>query len=353
MCLVCLNTMKSNFLPVYQLTRGEIVESIHHGAVAVVNNTGELIASFGDPQAVVFLRSTAKPIQAIPFVEQGGPEHFSLTKKELALICASHIGTDAHAATAASIQAKGGFLESDLQCGLHPPFDKETWETMLIRGDSITQNRHDCSGKHSGMLSFARMNDWSIGDYLDQDHPVQEHILYAFSGMSSVPHEEIVIGIDGCTAPNFAVPLYNGALALARLCNPSHLHSERIEACHTIFEAMTTHPEMVAGEGEFDTRLMQVTKGRIVSKGGAEGYQGIGIKGKNGESWGITIKIADGGARSTVRPAVAMEVLRQLDALTPEELADLNKFGPVLPVHNWRKLVIGESSPVFELEFGS
>jgi L-asparaginase II len=221
---------------------------------------------------------------------------------------------------------------------------------MRARGESLTQNRHDCSGKHSGMLSFARMNGWSIENYLEVTHPVQEHILYAFSGMCGVAHEEIEIGIDGCSAPNFAVPLYNGAFALARLSDPQRLHPERIEACQAIFSAMTAHPEMVAGHGEFDTELMKVTKGRMVVKGGAEGYQGISVKMENGQGLGIAFKMADGGGRESARAAVGLEILRQLELLTPEELTALEGFGPTSPILNWRKLVVGESSPTFTLD---
>ncbi len=343
----------SDYLPVFQLTRGQVVESIHFGALAVVSVHGELLAHYGNPHAKTFLRSTAKPLQALPFVEQEGPQAFQLTEAEIALTCASHSGTDQHAATAASIQAKANFTEADLRCGVHPPIDKATDEALRARGEEPTPNRQNCSGKHSGMLAYARLNGWPLDNYLEHDHPAQQNILRTFAEMCDLSAEDVGLGTDGCSAPNFAAPLYNVALAYARFADPSSLPPPRAAACHTITQAMTTHPNMVGGPGRFDTCLMEAAGGRLFAKGGAEGYQGIGLMpgtlAPGSPAIGIALKISDGNRRGSAGPAVALEILHQLNVLTPEEQKALETFGPRFAIQNWRKIVVGEGKPCFRL----
>ena len=357
------------YQPIFELTRGAIVETIHYGAIAIVNATGELVASYGDPNTVTYLRSSAKPIQALSFIENGGQEYYNLTPREIALICASHSGTDEHVAVLLGIQQKAGVSESDLLCGTHSPLDKTTDEALRERGEKPTPNRHNCSGKHSGMLAYARMLGQPAADYINPQHPVQQRILQAFSEMSGLPVEQIAIGIDGCSAPNFAVPLYNAALAIARLCDPENaapaLSKQRVVACHKIAQAMTSNPDMVGGPNSFDTHLMTATEGGILSKGGAEGYQVLGILpgvlAKGSPGLGIAFKISDGDLKShtrpvsdprgQARPAVAVEILRQLGALSPQMLESLSEYGPSFALYNWRKLHVGDAYPCFQLEF--
>jgi L-asparaginase II len=342
------------YKPLYELTRGEVVESVHFGAMAVVDSHGNLIAQYGDPYAVSYLRSSAKPFQAIPFAESGGPEAFNLSLQELALICASHSGTDAHVQVARALQEKIGLHETDLLCGSHPPYHKPTERAMVARGEEPSPIRHNCSGKHTGMLAFAHWKGWPKIDYISLDHPVQRLILDTFSEMCSLPRDRIFIGIDGCSAPNFAAPLYNVALAYARLADPAQLSDQRAAACRNITRAMQTHPEMVGGPGRLDTRLMEVGQGRLVAKGGAEGYQGIGLLpgtlAPMSPGVGVAIKISDGDPKNRARSGAAVEVLRQLDVLTRDEQVALADFGPILPVNNWRNLKVGVAQPCFSLE---
>jgi L-asparaginase II len=350
------------FQPIFELTRGQIIESIHYGAIAVVDSHGKLLASYGDPQTVAFLRSSAKPFQVLPFVERGGVQHFGLTGVELALACASHEGSDEHVRVAESILAKAGLDESYLQCGSHMPGDASAYKRLLKNGEAPTPRRNNCSGKHSAMLAHAKMRRLPLDNYLDFDHPVQQDILASFAEMCLLPPNQVELGIDGCSAPNFAVPLYNAALAFAGLCDPRNFPHPRANSCLQITSAMTSHPEMISGPDEFDCRLMQVGAGRIVCKRGAEGYQSIGLLpgaiGLDSPGIGITIKIMDGdlGQRradltgySRVRPAVTLEILKQLGALSAAQLQELGEFGPLKPVKNHRGIVVGESRPVFTL----
>jgi L-asparaginase II len=355
--------VSGDYLPIFEATRGNIVESIHFGAAAVVDVSGSLLAWYGNPKTVTFLRSSAKPFQALPFIEGGGDQFFHLTSKEIALMCASHDGTDEQVEVLKGIQSKAGVQESDLLCGTHPLSHPPTVEAMRLRNEVPTPNRHNCSGKHTGMLAHARMRGLPISDYVNSQHPVQQAILETFASLSGVPVEEIEPGTDGCSAPNFAVPLQNAARGFAILCDPRGLSPERSAACRRISQSMMAHPDMVGGPGRFDTRLMEACKGRILAKGGTEGYQMLGILpgvlGADSPGIGIAIKISDGDASirradgSTyhrVRPAVALEILRQLGAISEKELAALSEFGPVKPLTNWRKLAVGESRPAFTLE---
>lgn len=345
-------TTLQNFAVLVELTRGPLVESIHFGALAVADPQGNLFASLGDADLYANLRSSSKPFQALPLIEQGGADHFHLTEREVAILCASHSGTDEHAAVLRGIQAKIGVQESDLQCGIHPAMDEATAQAMQQRGESPTQNRHNCSGKHTGMLAQCLLTEQPIADYLNPHHAIQQTILRTFAEMCDLPAEKVLVGIDGCSAPTFAVPLRNAALAFARLCDPTGLPERRAAALRKIYHAMTSYPEMVAGPDRFDTLLMQHSSGKVVSKGGAEGYQAMGIApgafGPHSPALGITYKVIDGDSEGRARPVVALTILRQLGVLNESQLAALSHFD-ARPLSNWRHIQIGEIRPAFRL----
>lgn len=339
------------YQPVYQYSRGGHPESLHYGAIAVVDSGGLLVAWYGEPQAAPFLRSSAKPFQALPLLLAGGAEAFGLSDQELALMCASHSGTDEHVVVLAGLQRKLGIEESDLQCGVHPPFHKPTADSLRAAGLAPTPARHNCSGKHSGMLALAALKDWPLESYLDEDHPVQVSILEATARLCGMDAVDIAVGTDGCSAPNFALPLHNAAWGFARLMDQYDLPEDYAVAARQVRDTMLAFPGMVAGPERLDTALMQWGGGRILAKGGAEGYQAFGLAagalGPGSPALGVALKVSDGDARKAVRDAVALEVLRQLGL---EELDDLKDYGPQLPVYNWRGLEVGRGEPVFQLE---
>jgi len=346
--------------PILELTRGRVVEAIHLGSIAIVDSTGKLLLSHGDPHTVAFLRSSAKPFQALPFVERGGAEHFNFTQSELAISCASHETAQLHLDTVRAMQAKIGIQEDDLQCGAHLPGDAAMLRNIIKQDIKPTANFNNCSGKHTAMLAHAKMRGLPLDNYLDRAHPIQQDILATFSEMCGIEKEKVELGVDGCSAPNFAVPLVNAALGMARLCDPRELSEARATACRKITSAMIAHPEMVSNYGEFDCELMKAGAGKIITKRGAEGFQIIGLMpgvyGENGV--GIAFKVTDGDASrmnddlessARVRPAIALEILRQLKALDDAQLKSLTKFGPAKQLKNHRGLVTGESHPVFDL----
>jgi len=351
-----------NTLPLFEVTRGRIVESVHYGSIAVVDSNGKLISTYGDPQAVAFLRSSAKPFQALPFVERGGVEHFGFTPRELSLGCASHNGSALHVQTVQAMQQKVGITESHLQCGTHMPDDVDEFKSMIVNDRKPTPNYNNCSGKHTAMLAHAKMRGLSLENYLEISHPIQQDILATFAEMCLFPVSEVELGTDGCSAPNFAVPLFNAALGMARLCDPRELPEARAGACRKITAAMSAFPEMVSGFGEFDEQLMRVGKGKIVCKRGAEGYQILGVMpgviSPDAPGIGIAFKVSDGDAShksdalepsNRVRPAVALEILRQLGAISSKQEQALAGFGPLKSIQNHRGIVTGQSRPVFEL----
>ena len=349
-------------VPLFEVTRGRVVESVHYGSIAVVDSDGTLIASSGDPQMVAFLRSSAKPFQALPFVERGGIEYFGFSPPELALACASHEGSDMHVQAVRQLQRKIGIEQGHLQCGTHLPGDVDELKSLIIHDRNPTINHNNCSGKHTAMLAHAKMRGLPLETYLVPDHPIQLDILATFAEMCRFPVGQVELGIDGCSAPNFAIPLFHAALGFARMCDPRELTPERSQACRKITSAMTAHPEMVSGFGEFDEQLMKVGNGQIVCKRGAEGYQMIGLlpgaMGMDSRGVGIAIKVSDGDASrlgsglessNRVRPAVAIEILRQLGVLSLEQEQALARFGPEKSITNHRGMSTGLSRTMFRL----
>jgi L-asparaginase II len=353
----------TQYVPLFELIRADLQEALHFGALAVATAEGRLVAYCGDPELVVFTRSAAKPFQALPFLEQGGQAHYGLTQREVALMCASHAGTDEHMTVLHSLQSKTQVSEADLLCGAHPLTHGPTVEAMRQRGEATGPNRNNCSGKHTGMVAFARMLSQPAADYINPAHPIQQAITQAVCELCGLPRERLAIGIDGCSAPNFALPLRHIAQGYARLCDPAGLTLARAAACCTATEAMRAHPDMVGGPESFDTALMKALGGKLMCKVGAEGFQGVGLLpgalGPGSPALGIALKIADGdlGAHSRgagepgghARPAVILEVLRQLGAVSAAELETLAFFGPRYPLQNWRKLHVGDGRPCFEL----
>lgn len=343
------------YLPLFHTTRGEVVESIHYGAIAIVDPSGKLFAWYGNPKAVSFLRSSAKPFQSLPLVEMGGLDTFQITEKELAITCASHSGTDQHLITVHGLQQKIGITEKDLLCCTHQPFDSSTRALLRDRGEQPSPNRHNCSGKHSGMLAQAKLLQADLGNYTEIVHPVQVQIRSVIAEMCCIEPSRLQTGRDGCSVPSFAMPLYHAAWGFARLINPDVHSGKRKNACKKITSAMTAHPFQVGGPGRLDTRLMKIAAGKIISKAGAEAFQSAGILEDTiypgSPALGIALKISDGDQGKRARRAVLIEILIQLKALSTDQIKDLADIGPILTNRNQCDLVTGVAKPCFQLQY--
>ncbi len=327
--------------PLALATRGDAVDAIHYGSVAVVDRNGNLLHSAGDPRFLTTTRSTLKPFQAMPFVAAGGVERFGYAPAQVALLCASHSGEARHVEAVADMLARAGNTAVELQCGAHAPGYFEA------RGDvppppPYSSLAHNCSGKHSGMLAYCVQCGWEKATYLAFDHPLQQAIRRAVAHFTSTPEVELVTGIDGCSAPNYAVPLARLALAFARLAADRD-DSAYGRAPQILADAMTGYPEMVSGENRNDLALMRAGRGDWIAKIGAEGLQALGIRSKG---IGIAIKVVDGAKRGLHPATVAtLDQLGLLDAGQRAELAEWRE--PV--VRNHRGIATGQIRPLVVL----
>ena len=337
--------------PLVEVKRGSITESRHRGHIVAVEPDGKIVASLGAPETVTFLRSSAKPFQAMPLVVSGAADRFGFTDREVALACGSHNGEPIHTELAASMLRKIGLGPEALKCGAHEPYGTEAAQALRDRGEQPNALHNNCSGKHAGMLALATYLGAPIETYDSPENPVQKAIAEAVSRFSGVAVTDMAVGIDGCGAPIFGITVKAMALAYARLVSPpASFDNATHAACERIVRVMSAHPELIGGTSDrLDTELMRATPGRLVSKVGADGVYTAGIKPckewPNG--FGLAFKIEDGDDKRA-RPTVVVESLRQLDVLRDESLEALSKYA-FFPVRNRRGDLVGEVVASFVL----
>jgi len=329
--------------PLAEVVRGQVVESVHLGDIAVVDRSGNLLYHTGDPHRVTYMRSSAKPLQAIPYVEMSGRLRFGLTDTEVAVTCASHSGEDQHVEAVLSILKKIGLEESYLKCGTHMPIHGPTARRMWSLGRKSTPVHSNCSGKHAGMLALSVLLGADHSEYLDPCGPVQSLILKTASEMMGAAPESIKIGIDGCGAPVFGVPLSWMARGWANLSDPSGLCPSRRSAVEDISRSMRGNPYMVAGTGRLSTDLMKAAGARVLAKSGAEGVYCAALVGRG---IGLALKITDGSSRAM--GPIVLSVLEQLGVLVESDLQVLSGHGR-LEVRNFRGDLCGEIRPAVTL----
>ena len=301
-----------------RLLREGIVESRHVVQAVVCDRRGRTLSSAGSPETSTFARSALKPFQALAATAAGTLESYNLTDKDLAIVCSSHKGAIEQVRQVFRILWCCDIDPSALQCPT-PSGKKSPLE-------------HNCSGKHAGMLAICKQRHWSLRDYLDKNHPVQKLIANKVAELLRMPAEEFICARDDCGAPTYYMQLGQMATLFAHLSSGDNLDLERI------VRAMTQYPQMVAGEGRFDTDLMAACEGTIVSKAGAEGVQCVG---RVGEGMGLAIKVSDGASRA--KYAVAIHLLKQMGWVAPaiaETLAE--KYTNLSPLK--RLEVMGELS---------
>jgi L-asparaginase len=259
-----------------------------------------VLLSAGDAGFETFIRSALKPFQALPFLSSGAADQMDVGERGIAISCASHAGTNLHAREAFKLLWKAELDPSQLQCPIPP------------NGDSPLQ--YNCSGKHAAFLATSRKMAWPLDDYLQGDHPVQVEVNRRVAELLGLPADELVAARDDCGAPTLRLQLAQMALLYAHLGASRHAELEQIS------RAMLAHPDLVAGEGRFDTELMRRSHGQVLSKGGAEGIQCLS---RIGEGLGVAIKVEDGSRRA--KQAVALYLLRELEWLTPLRLQELEE----------------------------
>ncbi len=332
-------------LPLVELTRGGTLECQHAGSLAVVDTRGRLLAHAGDPDWLTFSRSTLKALQALPFVEAGGPRHFGFSSAQVALLCASHNGEDTHVAQAQGMLEKVGLTYQALRCGCHVPHRFSVLDMAPPAGLVFDERHNNCSGKHAGFLAYCVQHGLSLDDYIAPNHPLQQAIRRDVARAVGMNADDLKMGIDGCSAPNYAMPLARLAQGYARLASGAR-DSEFGESFATLGEAMTAHPDMVSGTGRNDLAFMRAGRGDWVSKIGADGVQVLGSKSR-GQA--LALKIMDGNKPALYAATVeALEQLGWLDAAQREELEPWRARAIV----NARGLQVGERRPAFRLQAG-
>jgi L-asparaginase II len=329
------------------VTRSERVESWHRGAIAVWH-AGELAVAIGDVERPVFARSATKPFQALPFLERGLHERLQLSPAELAVMCASHDGAPVHTAAVRAFLARGGLREDQLGCGPHAPFDQASRLELLRSGQQPGRVHNNCSGKHTGFLHLAAACGDDLADYLDPACRSQQEVARAVAAMAGM-EGPLEVGLDGCGAPTFVLPLRALARAFCELSNPVGQSNVRQAACRTILDAAGREPVLLAGERRLCTALLRCWPGRSFAKNGAEGVYAVSLAPDPARTrWpgalGIAVKVDDGAERG-YQPVV-IEVLQQLGAFggaVPVSLAEFHR--PT--VYNTQKKLVGSIHSVF------
>jgi len=315
-----------------ELWRGGMLESLHQGHAVICGPDG-IVQAWGDPQAVIFPRSSCKMIQALPLIESGAAEAAGLSDAQLALACASHQGAHVHTDMVMHWLADLGLSESDLRCGAHMPTDLIANKELTCSNTAPCQIHNNCSGKHAGFLTLTK--HLKAGpEYVEPDHPVQQAVKQAFEEVTGEPSPGF--GIDGCSAPNFATTVHGLARAMAFFAAASDSGDTRQRAAHRLTRAMAAHPVLVAGEGRSCTALMRAMEGRVTVKTGAEA---VFVAILPEQKLGIALKIIDGATRASEAAIVALLMrLGVLDAAAPAVKKYLTG-----PQKNWRGVHTGET----------
>lgn len=319
------------------VTRGNHLESIHRGHIAVVDSRGTVVHHVGNPVQTVCLRSCGKPLQALPVITTGAADAFHILPAELAVMSGSLSGQEFHVKAIASILKKIGLDEHALNCGIHRPSHRPTAKRLEESGCRASPLHNNCAGKHAAMLTLCVHHGWPCENYTAQEHPVQRLILSTVSSLTEVPPEQIGTGIDGCGVPVFFLPLAHLARSYARLTDFSD------PAIRRLMEAVLSHPEMIAGDERVCTDIMRACGKRIFAKTGAEGGYAMSLM---EEGLGVAIKIEDGSQRALY--PVLVETLKQLNVLSREAEETLEAYHHPR-IKNHRKEIVGSIDTHFTL----
>jgi L-asparaginase II len=317
-----------------EVLRGARVESLHRGAVAIVDADGATMHAVGDVATPVFPRSAVKALQALPLVESGAADRFGLADEELALACASHSGEEGHVAGVARMLGKAGLDASALACGAHWPINQAA--TFALARTGLPSALHNnCSGKHAGFLCLACAMGVDHDGYWRPDHPVQNTVrgvLEDLTGAALGPEQRAV---DGCSVPTWAIPLRALAHAFAKFGTGYGLPRARAEAAARLRAACAAKPWYVAGTGRFCTEIIKLLGKRAFVKTGAEGMFCGALP---GQGLGIAIKCDDGAGRAA--EAVMASIVVRFLPLDDAERAALARFmRPTL--RNWNGIEVG------------
>ena len=326
-----------------EVTRNETVESRHFGAAVVCDEKGNVIESWGDIECLIFPRSALKPMLAIQLIESGASDHYCLNDAELSLACSSHQGEQIHQNLVASWLNRLGLTEDHLACGAVLPEHTESAHQLLAAGQTGCRIHHNCSGKHTGLLTTALQLNFPLQNYHLLEHPIQQLSMDILSDMADINLRQFPIGIDGCGLPAPTMPLVQLGRAVARFAKPANLCDRRSKAIYRLQEAISNEPLYIAGHGTVVSELNEVSKGKVLAKTGAEGIVTAALPERG---LGIALKIADGASRAS--SVALLAILDFLKALSDDEKQELQahisptlfnsrgrSVGAIRPAESW------------------
>ncbi|NBD23581.1 asparaginase [Paenibacillus glycinis] len=348
-------------VPLVRTTRGGAVENVHGGHAAVVSANGDILAEAGDASIWTYMRSTAKPVQALPAILGGVAEAYGLGDDMLALMCASHQGTPAHVAVLERMLALTGVEEEQLVFGPQLPANAEARDEVIRRGGQPRKLYHVCAGKHIGMLALCKLRGWPMDTYAEREHPLQQELLRTVAALAELEPEAVGCAIDGCGLPVFALPLWRLALIYARFAAwdaaagpggiagaapaaASPAGSAYAAAAGRIAAAMRSHPGLVEGPGRLASLMLG--DGNVVAKSGA---QGVFVFALRREGIAGVVKLADGG--ETPWPEAVCGILEQM-GLGEEIIASIRRHMPP-EMRNDAGQVVGRREPSFRLRINA
>jgi len=294
--------------PLVAATRGGAVESVHRGVVAVCDERGRLLGGVGDPDLPIYLRSAAKPFQALALVALGAAGEMAFSEEELAVVCGSHAGEERHVRVVAGLLERLGLSVSDLVCGARLPTGAVARDRAVASDGPQSALHNGCSGTHAGMLALALFLGVPTEGYERLSHPVQREIAAAVGRALDMETRGLFSGVDGCGVPVLRVSARQAATLYARLAAGAD------PSLAGIRDAMVAQPELVAGRGCLDTRVMEAAPGAVLAKMGAEGVQGLALPpaaASREEAVGCCVKVEDGSVRSI--PVIVGVFLRAWD----------------------------------------
>ncbi len=324
------------------VTRGGIIESMHRGRYVIVDGAGNVCDAMGDYDTPIYPRSSTKIFQALPMILCGAHKEYGLNHTHIAITCASHRGEPAHIQAVTEMLHKAGLSPADLECGVHPPTHRASADAITRAGHTFRAVHNNCSGKHAGMVVYAKKMGWDIQGYIHPDHPVQQSIRQHLGNMSGYDMHTAAVDRDGCSVPTWAVPLKNLAYAFARVANPDATLSPDIgTGIKTLTDAVAKHPFMIAGTRQCCTDVMQVFGKKVFVKGGAEGVYLASIPDYD---MGIAIKVDDGSMRAC--KVILLRILEKVGVLSDTHKKQLmHHYAP--PITNWNGYTVGAITPAF------
>jgi L-asparaginase II len=329
--------------PLAAMIRSGRVESIHSGYICGVGADGTMQFSIGDPQTLIFLRSSAKPFIATTFVQSGAMEKFHITEQELAIICSSHAGEEVHIHVVKSILHKIGLGEESLQCGHCDPYNQQSKNELIQNKQRPSQLHNCCSGKHAGMLAVCKMYNYPLENYTDVKHPIQQRIHDQLAKLLDCKRQEIIVGEDGCGVPGFMTSMQKVAYLYALLADGGRGRQEFREPLTRIRDSMIRYPHLTGGTEEFSTAIMQGSKKPLIVKAGDEGVYGAALL---ESKMGIALKIEDGNERACY--SAMMQIIRQLNMVEEYEAVALKQWA-YPPINNHKGTPIGYIMPTVDI----